>query len=70
MGGNDTITGNGSTPGVSYLNATAAVTVDIAAGTGTATRPATSLGVGIDTLPVSNSCAVRPSMTLCAAATI
>ena len=42
MGGNDTITGNGFTR-VSYLNAAAGVTVDIAAGTGQGTAPATSL---------------------------
>jgi Ca2+-binding RTX toxin-like protein len=34
MGGNDTITGNGNTQ-LSYLNATAGVTVDLAAGTAT-----------------------------------
>src|SRR5882672_4249429 len=47
MGGNDTITGNGFTR-VSYLNATAGVTVDIAAGTGHGTAPGDLAGVGID----------------------
>jgi Ca2+-binding RTX toxin-like protein len=47
MGGNDTIIGNGFTR-VSYLNAMAGVTVDIAAGTGQGTAPGDLAGVGID----------------------
>jgi Ca2+-binding RTX toxin-like protein len=58
MGGNDTITGNGFTR-VSYLNATAAVTVDIAAGTGRGTAAGDLAGVGIDSFTGVN--AVRGS---------
>src|SRR5262245_1975705 len=58
MGGNDTITGNGFTR-VSYLNATAGVTVDIAAGTGQGTAPGDLAGVGIDSFNGVN--AVRGS---------
>src|SRR5262249_45013114 len=47
MGGNDTITGNGFTR-ISYLNAAAGVTVDIAAGTGHGTAAGDIAGVGID----------------------
>ena len=43
MGGNDTIIGDGNT-GLTYLNATAGVTVDIAAGTATG-----DASVGTDT---------------------
>src|SRR5437016_4618913 len=58
MGGNDSITGNGHTR-VSYLNATAGVTVDIAAGTGQGTAPGDLAGVGVDTFTGVN--AVRGS---------
>jgi Ca2+-binding RTX toxin-like protein len=58
MGGNDTITGNGFTR-VSYLNATAGVTVDIAAGTGQGTALGDLAGVGIDSFTGVN--AVRGS---------
>jgi Ca2+-binding RTX toxin-like protein len=58
MGGNDTITGNGFTR-VSYLNATAGVTVDIAAGTGKGTAAGDLAGVGIDSFTGVN--AVRGS---------
>jgi len=58
MGGNDTITGNGFTR-VSYLNAKAGVTVDIAAGTGQGTAPGDLAGVGIDSFTGVN--AVRGS---------
>jgi Ca2+-binding RTX toxin-like protein len=58
MGGNDTITGNGFTR-VSYLNAKAGVTVDIAAGTGQGTAPGDLSGVGIDSFTGVN--AVRGS---------
>src|SRR5215510_13258803 len=58
MGGNDTIIGNGFTR-VSYLNATAGVTVDIAAGTGQGTAPGDLAGVGIDSFNGVN--AVRGS---------
>ncbi len=58
MGGNDTITGNGHTR-VSYLNATAAVTVDIAAGAGQGTAPGDLAGVGVDSFTGVN--AVRGS---------
>src|SRR5215471_20562002 len=54
MGGNDTITGNGFTR-VSYLNATAGVTVDIAAGTGQGTAPGDLAGVGTDTFTGVNA---------------
>jgi Ca2+-binding RTX toxin-like protein len=54
MGGNDTITGNGFTR-VSYLNATAGVTVDIAAGTGHGTAPGDLAGVGIDSFTGVNA---------------
>ena len=54
MGGNDTITGNGFTR-VSYLNATAAVTVDIAAGTGQGTAAGDLAGVGVDSFTGVNS---------------
>jgi len=47
-GGNYTIISNGNTR-VSYLNALASVTVDLAAGTGTSTAPADAAGVGSDT---------------------
>jgi Ca2+-binding RTX toxin-like protein len=49
MAGNDTITGNGNTR-VLYTNATAAVTVDLAAGTGTG-----DASVGTDTFTGVNS---------------
>jgi Ca2+-binding RTX toxin-like protein len=58
MGGNDTIIGNGFTR-VSYLNATAGVTVDIAAGTGQGTAPGDLAGVGFDSFKGVN--AVRGS---------
>jgi Ca2+-binding RTX toxin-like protein len=58
MGGNDTITGNGHTR-VSYLNAAAGVTVDIAAGTGQGTAPGDLAGVGVDSFTGVN--AVRGS---------
>jgi Ca2+-binding RTX toxin-like protein len=58
MGGNDIITGNGFTR-VSYLNAAAAVTVDIAAGTGRGTAAGDLAGVGIDSFTGVN--AVRGS---------
>jgi Ca2+-binding RTX toxin-like protein len=58
MGGNDTIIGNGFTR-VSYLNATAGVTVDIAAGTGQGTAAGDLAGVGIDSFTGVN--AVRGS---------
>jgi Ca2+-binding RTX toxin-like protein len=58
MGGNDTITGNGFTR-VSYLNAAAGVTVDIAAGTGHGTAAGDLAGVGTDTFTGVN--AVRGS---------
>src|SRR5262249_34313187 len=58
MGGNDTITGNGFTR-VSYLNAAAGVTVDIAAGTGQGTAAGDLAGVGIDSFTGVN--AVRGS---------
>ena len=58
MGGNDTITGNGFTR-VSYLNAAAGVTVDIAAGTGQGTAPGDLAGVGVDSFTGVN--AVRGS---------
>lgn len=54
MGGNDSITGNGSTR-ISYLNASAAVTVDIAAGTAFSTAAGDAAGVGIDTFTGVNS---------------
>jgi Ca2+-binding RTX toxin-like protein len=54
MGGNDTITGNGFTR-VSYLNATAAVTVDIAAGTARGTAAGDLAGVGVDSFTGVNS---------------
>ena len=58
MGGNDTIAGNGFTR-VSYLNALAGVTVDIAAGTGRGTANVDLAGVGIDSFAGVN--AVRGS---------
>src|SRR5215813_3269654 len=58
MGGNDTIIGNGFTR-VSYLNAAAGVTVDIAAGTGHGTASGDLAGVGTDTFTGVN--AVRGS---------
>jgi len=48
MGGDDTITGNGSTI-VLYTNATGGVTVDIAAGTATSTAGGDAAGIGTDT---------------------
>src|SRR5262245_5475457 len=54
MAGNDTIIGNGFTR-VSYLNATASVTVDIEAGTGFGTAPGDLAGVGIDSLTSVNA---------------
>jgi hypothetical protein len=48
VGGNDLIIGNGSTR-VSYLTASAAVTVDITAGSSFSTAPGDAAGVGIDT---------------------
>src|SRR5215475_11777019 len=47
LGGDDTITGNGNTR-VSYLNAAAAVTVDLLAGTGQGTAPGDLAAVGLD----------------------
>jgi len=47
LGGDDTITGNGNTR-VSYLNAAAAVTVDLLAGTGQGTVPGDLAAVGLD----------------------
>ena len=58
MGGNDTIVGNGFTR-VSYLNASAGVTVDIEAGTGRGTAFLDLAGVGIDSFTGVN--AVRGS---------
>jgi Ca2+-binding RTX toxin-like protein len=52
MGGDDTITGNGFTR-VSYLNAAAGVTVDIAAGTGHGTAPGDVAGVGVDSFTMT-----------------
>ncbi len=49
FGGNDTITGNGNTR-VSYQNANAAVTVDLAAGTAQSTAGGDAAGVGVDTI--------------------
>jgi hypothetical protein len=49
MGGNDTITGNGSTVAL-YQNASAGVTVDLAAGTAQGTDAGDIAGVGNDTL--------------------
>lgn len=54
LGGDDQITGNGSTK-VSYLNAAAAVTVDIAAGTGHGTAAGDLADVGNDTFSGVNS---------------
>jgi Ca2+-binding RTX toxin-like protein len=54
MGGNDTISGNGFTR-ISYLNAAAGVTVDIAAGTGRGTAPGDLAGVGIDSFKGVNT---------------
>jgi Ca2+-binding RTX toxin-like protein len=54
MGGDDTITGNGFTR-VSYLNAAAGVTVDIAAGTGHGTAPGDVAGVGVDSFTGVNA---------------
>src|SRR5262245_7552274 len=54
MGGNDTIIGNGFTR-ISYLNAAAGVTVDIAAGTGRGTAPGDLAGVGIDSFKGVNT---------------
>jgi hypothetical protein len=54
MGGNDTITGNGFTR-VSYLNALAGVTVDIAAGTAQGTAAGDLAGVGVDSFTGVNS---------------
>jgi Ca2+-binding RTX toxin-like protein len=54
MGGNDTILGNGFTR-VSYLNAKAGVTVDIATGTGQGTAPGDLAGVGIDSFKGVNT---------------
>src|SRR5215470_10578259 len=54
MGGNDTINGNGFTR-VSYLNATAGVTVDIAAGTAHGTAAGDVAGVGVDSFTGVNS---------------
>ena len=64
MGGNDVITGNGSTQ-ISYQSATGAVTVDFnLAGT----RSATLRSAPTPT-PASTACAARPSTTSCAEAT-
>ena len=54
MGGNDSITGNGNTR-ISYINATAGVTVDLAfttvsGSTGIAHATATDAGIGTDTI--------------------
>ena len=49
MGGNDIITGNGDTR-ISYLNASAAVTVDLLAGTAHGTAPGDVANVGTDTI--------------------
>src|SRR5262249_14068383 len=54
MGGNDTITGNGFTR-VSYLNAAAGVTVDIAAGNAHGTAAGDVAGVGVDSFTGVNS---------------
>src|SRR5499427_5679899 len=54
MGGNDTITGNGFTR-VSYLNAAAGVTVDIAAGNAHGTAAGDLAGVGVDSFTGVNS---------------
>ena len=53
MGGTDTVTGNGATR-VSYLSATAGVTVDLAAGTAQGTAPGDLAGIGIDTFTGPN----------------
>ncbi|MEZ5843277.1 MAG: cadherin domain-containing protein [Hyphomicrobiaceae bacterium] len=57
-GGDDTITGNGSTR-VSYRTASDSVTVNLGAGTGTSTNPGDTAGVGNDTFTGVN--AVRGS---------
>src|SRR5215813_1563383 len=54
MGGNDTIIGNGFTR-ISYLNAAAGVTVDIAAGTGHGTAPRDIAHVGTDSFTGVNT---------------
>ncbi|MBX9774702.1 MAG: cadherin-like domain-containing protein [Xanthobacteraceae bacterium] len=54
QGGNDTIVGNGNTR-VSYQQANAAVTVDIAAGTGQGTAAGDVAGVGVDSFSGVNA---------------
>ena len=49
MAGNDTVTGNGDTR-VDYSHALAAVTVDLAAGTGQGTAVGDIAGVGFETI--------------------
>jgi Ca2+-binding RTX toxin-like protein len=58
LGGNDTITGNGNTR-IAFYNASAGVTVDLAAGTSFSTASGDAANVGTDTFTLVN--AVRGS---------